>query len=38
MTKVMISDFEVGDGAPLVLISGPCQIEGRDHALYMLRP
>ena len=34
MTKVMVSDFEVGDGAPLVLISGPCQIEGRDHALY----
>jgi len=34
MTKVRILDFEVGDAAPLVLISGPCQIEGRDHALY----
>ena len=34
MTKVIVSDFEVGDGAPLMLIAGPCQIEGRDHALY----
>ena len=34
MTNVKILDFEVGDAAPLVLISGPCQIEGRDHALY----
>ena len=34
MTKVTLPEFEVGDDAPLLLISGPCQIEGRDHALY----
>ena len=27
-------EFEIGDGAPLLLISGPCQIESRDHALF----
>lgn len=34
MIKVTLPEFEVGTGAPLLLISGPCQIEGRDHALY----
>lgn len=34
MTKATLPEFEVGNGAPLLLISGPCQIEGRDHALY----
>ena len=24
-----------GNDRPFVLISGPCQIEGRDHALFM---
>ncbi|MFC0685094.1 3-deoxy-8-phosphooctulonate synthase [Novosphingobium clariflavum] len=28
-------DIEIGGDAPFVLIAGPCQIEGRDHALFM---
>ena len=34
MFKVTLPEFEIGNGAPLLLISGPCQIEGRDHALF----
>ena len=31
--KVHIGNFSVGDGAPLVLIAGPCVVEGRDITL-----
>ena len=34
MLKIILPEFEIGDGAPLLLISGPCQIESRDHALF----
>ena len=34
MLKITLPEFEIGDGAPLLLISGPCQIEGREHALF----
>ena len=34
MLKITLPEFEIGDGAPLLLISGPCQIESRDHALF----
>ena len=34
MLKIILPEFEIGDGATLLLISGPCQIEGRDHALF----
>ena len=34
MPKISLPEFEIGDGASLLLISGPCQIEGRDHALF----
>ena len=30
-----IGDFSVGGESPLVFILGPCQIESRDHALFM---
>ena len=30
---VTVGDIEIGQDRPLALISGPCQIEGRDHAL-----
>ncbi len=30
---VTIGDLVIGDGGPLTLIAGPCQLEGRDHAL-----
>jgi len=33
MNPVFIGNLEVGSGQPLLLISGPCQIETRDHAL-----
>jgi 2-dehydro-3-deoxyphosphooctonate aldolase (KDO 8-P synthase) len=33
MEKVTIGSVEVGSDAPIMLIAGPCQIEGRDHAL-----
>ncbi len=32
---VKISDISVGGESPLVFILGPCQIENRDHALFM---
>ena len=31
---IEIGSFSIGNGFPLVLIAGPCQIEGNDHALY----
>ena len=34
MLKITLPEFDIGDGAPLLLISGPCQIESRDHALF----
>lgn len=30
---VAIGDLTIGGGGPLTLIAGPCQLEGRDHAL-----
>lgn len=30
-----IGDITIGGDAPFVLIAGPCQIEGLDHALMM---
>lgn len=30
---VTIGDVVIGDGGPLTLIAGPCQLEGLDHAL-----
>jgi len=33
--SVAVGDIEIGNGLPFVLISGPCQIEGRDHALML---
>lgn len=32
---VTVADVKVGNHLPLVLISGPCQIESRDHAFMM---
>ncbi len=31
---IKVGSFNIGSGLPLVLIAGPCQIEGNDHALY----
>ena len=33
MTEIRIGDVPCGGGNPLLLIAGPCQIEGLDHAL-----
>jgi 2-dehydro-3-deoxyphosphooctonate aldolase (KDO 8-P synthase) len=33
MTDVTIGDLVVGNDRPLLVIAGPCQIEGRDHSL-----
>ena len=30
---VRVGELEIGNDRPLVLISGPCQIESRDHAM-----
>ena len=34
MKQVPIGNYSVGDGKPLLLIAGPCQVEGLDHALF----
>ncbi len=31
--RVQIADFWIGEGAPFTIISGPCVIEGEEHAL-----
>jgi len=31
--RIKVSDLEIGQDLPFVLIAGPCQIESRDHAL-----
>ncbi|MBR5482928.1 MAG: 3-deoxy-8-phosphooctulonate synthase [Alphaproteobacteria bacterium] len=31
--KIKIKDFEIGNELPIALISGPCQIESRQHAI-----
>ena len=33
MKQIKLRDFVIGDGAPLVLIAGPCVIESREMAL-----
>lgn len=33
MSLLHIADVPVGGDSPLLLIAGPCQVEGRDHAL-----
>ncbi len=33
MQKVPVKDFFIGEGEPLVLISGPCVIESEEHCL-----
>jgi 2-dehydro-3-deoxyphosphooctonate aldolase (KDO 8-P synthase) len=32
---IAIGNVKIGNDLPLVLIAGPCQIESRDHALFM---
>lgn len=34
MNTVSLGSFSVGPASPLLLISGPCQIETQDHALF----
>ncbi|MEL0242176.1 MAG: 3-deoxy-8-phosphooctulonate synthase [Pelagibacteraceae bacterium] len=33
--KINIGDFEVSNNLPFFLISGPCQLESRDHAIFI---
>jgi 2-dehydro-3-deoxyphosphooctonate aldolase (KDO 8-P synthase) len=33
--QITIGNVEIGNDLPFVLIAGPCQIESRDHALFM---
>ncbi|MDX1916841.1 MAG: 3-deoxy-8-phosphooctulonate synthase [Rickettsiaceae bacterium] len=35
MHKIRINQFEVSNNLPFFLIAGPCQMESRDHALFM---
>lgn len=35
MKTVTVGSVEIGNDAPLTLISGPCQLETRDHALML---
>ena len=37
MTEIRIRDVPCGDDHPLLLIAGPCQIEGLEHALSCAR-
>ena len=33
--QVKINDFAISNSLPLVLIAGPCQLENREHAIYI---
>ena len=33
MRQVPVKDFFIGEGHPLVIMSGPCVIESEDHCL-----
>ena len=35
LRHITIGSFKIGNDLPLALIAGPCQIESRDHALFM---
>jgi len=35
LRHITIGPIQIGNDLPLVLIAGPCQIESRDHALFM---
>lgn len=34
-TKIQLNNIQIANDLPFVLIAGPCQIENRDHALFM---
>ena len=33
--QVKINNFAISNSLPLVLIAGPCQLENREHAIYI---
>lgn len=37
MARIDLGSFQIGEGAPLVLIAGPCVIESSEHALAVAR-
>ena len=37
MNKVKLANFEIGGGEPLVLLAGPCVLEGYEHSLMIGR-
>jgi len=37
MRDVIVGDVTIGNDRPLVVIAGPCQLEGREHALGIAR-
>jgi len=37
MKKINVGGMEIGGGAPLVLIAGPCVIESEEHVHFLAR-
>ncbi|MBR6711051.1 MAG: 3-deoxy-8-phosphooctulonate synthase, partial [Selenomonadaceae bacterium] len=37
MNKVQVGNFQIGGGEPLVLLAGPCVLEGLERCLYIGR-
>ena len=35
--KITIGDVIIGGDAPIALITGPCQLESRDHAMFIAK-
>lgn len=35
LKHIRVGDINVGNDQPLVIVAGPCQLENRDHALFM---
>ena len=37
VTSLLSDGFNIGDGAPLALIAGPCVIENEEHVHFLAR-
>ena len=35
--QVSVGDIKIANNLPIVLIAGPCQMESKEHALYMAK-
>ena len=37
LKQIAVGNIKIANNLPLVLIAGPCQMESKEHALYMAK-